>query len=304
MSSPELVPPPKGSAGAFAMLAAIAAAAVCGVAFAGAANWFLGTQPYSAGTLVVTAPEQAPGATESGAVCEQVTTVSSCPDQVVSVSAYPLPKRGEEIAITTTDPREADRRSTLLERERFMNQDYADRACARPVEVSAFQEPVNAKDLLRDPETLKHWKYSAVFTNAEAVAFFTRLAAATDDAVDMVCRTEAGVVAMTTNRGQNLGFWLQPRGAAKVARQNFAGRIFDGAYQMYPDFVDGKALLRTGYGDAGSVWWEYYLHNFATGKDEKVESCTGTYSEEEQLKDGKIQFTYTYKCDLAYIPAP
>lgn len=70
------------------------------------------------------------------------------------------------------------------------------------------------------------------------------------------------------------------------------------AFQPEAEIVDGDHLVRTGYGDAGSLWWDYYRVDAETGDTELIEKCTGG---PEDYNDDQ-NHNFVYGCDLKFEP--
>lgn len=77
--------------------------------------------------------------------------------------------------------------------------------------------------------------------------------------------------------------------------------IADGYYTPTIDAEKGKTLIATGYGDAGHVWWSYYVldHNKATVKN--VESCSGSYVYDEKTEQSTDDFEF--ECSQKFTPS-
>lgn len=56
-------------------------------------------------------------------------------------------------------------------------------------------------------------------------------------------------------------------------------------YTFTPEAMDFDHLVRTGYGDAGAIWWEYHGVNVLTGKVELLEKCTLKQQYDENTGD-------------------
>ena len=77
-------------------------------------------------------------------------------------------------------------------------------------------------------------------------------------------------------------------------------RTFDGlidlSYSFQPDAIDGKAVMMTGYGDAGYLSWNYYLVRTRNNSVTKVESCVGHFGSVDEGENDQ----FTFECELEY----
>ncbi len=79
--------------------------------------------------------------------------------------------------------------------------------------------------------------------------------------------------------------------------ETFDGLI-DLSYSFETDAIGAKAIMMTGYGDAGHLSWNYFLINTRNNSVQKVESCNGSSSSSGE--NGEYHDQFTFECEMEY----
>lgn len=77
--------------------------------------------------------------------------------------------------------------------------------------------------------------------------------------------------------------------------------LYDFAYTFSPELMGMQHLVRTGYGDAGNLWWQYDLVDVIGNKTERVEECAGNFIYVENALSDEMD-VFKYSCELEYKP--
>lgn len=87
--------------------------------------------------------------------------------------------------------------------------------------------------------------------------------------------------------------------AANFMKLSTVDGVMDYVYSYNPKGPEGKGLLRTGYADAGWIWWSYYLVEEGA-QPQLVEKCTLGWVDEDEIEIGVGVMELS--CELTYEP--
>ncbi len=126
---------------------------------------------------------------------------------------------------------------------------------------------------------------------------------ATDKLLYSACKSPDGIIFVSyRQQDSDLGHRLLvlPKASNQLVSLDLNNNVGNGGILDFvlADFADDQAVIRTGYGDAGSVWWRYYLVRFSQPAPQIVEDCNGEYITIGDHPVAKEEFHY--RCKSVY----
>ncbi len=141
-----------------------------------------------------------------------------------------------------------------------------------------------------------------ILEDADEVAALTeaivdRVNADGDEGARQICSGRNGVFIVFTESHTTMTLTSWDNEALTLDDIKTFEGLIDLSYSFEPDAMPKKAIVMTGYGDAGYLSWNYYLINTRMNTVTKVESCTGHFVSNE---DGGSTDQFEFECEKEY----